>query len=139
MATKKIRRTYHCFTDDVGQDAAESIRATSPEEAARKYAEIGSWGQEDTTAIVNVYVRLASPPGQDFEPEEVVLHPPEPKCSSRSGHKWTDEYVTGAGGGVLITDRCAHCGCRRQSDTWATNWATGQQGYHTIAYAAEED
>lgn len=52
-----------------------------------------------------------------------------PKCASGGRHKWTREHaivgglrenpgVHGHGGGVVIYEACARCGCARITDTW---------------------
>ena len=48
-----------------------------------------------------------------------------------------DPGVHGHGGGVLITEVCRHCGCKRTTDTWAQNPETGVDGLRSVSY--EED
>jgi hypothetical protein len=76
---------------------------------------------------------------------EIAIHPKSPPCEGAS-HKWESPHsvlgglrenpgVWGNGGGVIIRECCAHCGAFRETDTWATDPATGEQGLTSVAYA----
>ena len=59
-----------------------------------------------------------------------VIQQREPKCPSGSGHDFgtDDEFggVRGHGGGVIVTEACAHCGQVRETDTWYQRPDTGE-------------
>lgn len=72
-------------------------------------------------------------------------HIPVPDCVSGSGHDWQRPHqvvggleanpgVRGHGGGVVITEVCAHCGIFKVTDTWASDPATGEQGVWKVTY-----
>jgi hypothetical protein len=74
-----------------------------------------------------------------------TLEPDEPECSGGGDHDWQSPFeivggvrenpgVWGHGGGVTIDECCMRCGCRKHTDTWATNPTDGTQGHTTIAY-----
>lgn len=74
-----------------------------------------------------------------------VFQAEPPKCIHEDGHDWQAPYrivggirqnpgVWGNGGGVVCNECCMHCGCRRRTDTWATNPADGTQGHTVVEY-----
>lgn len=76
---------------------------------------------------------------------KVAIEPAEPACSHGEGHDWQspveivggiDENpgVRGSGGGVIIDECCMHCGCQRQTDTWAQDRTDGEQGLTSVTY-----
>lgn len=78
--------------------------------------------------------------------EKFVCHPDEPECSEAS-HKWESPYelvggikdnpgVWGKGGGVIVKEVCSHCSLMRVTDTWTTDYSTGEI-YTSISYSRE--
>lgn len=43
------------------------------------------------------------------------------------------------GGGVVVREVCAVCGCYRETDSWAQRPDTGEQGLKSIAYEEADD
>lgn len=87
--------------------------------------------------------------GPDGEESRVItIDPEEPSCDKEE-HAWErpieivggcdqNPGVYGHGGGVVITEVCAHCGAIRETDTWGTApW--GEQGYTVITYKDPTD
>lgn len=75
----------------------------------------------------------------------VAIHPVEPPCIDHEGHDWRSPHavvggsrqspgVFGHGAGVVERRVCARCGVYIDTDTWATDPATGEQGLHAIRY-----
>jgi hypothetical protein len=58
-----------------------------------------------------------------------------PDCIEGQEHKWEPEQsgcaenpgVFGNGGGVIIVEICAHCGCKKITDTWADDGSGGHR------------
>lgn len=133
----------YTFRDDGGSET--EIEATSTQDAvrqAREWALGGDWDQSDTTFWVDV--RVTGEAG-DEERVTVAIDPPEPECSAEEGHDWQSPHevvggvtenpgVWGHGGGVIITECCMRCGCRRDTDTWAQRPDTGEQGLQSVRY-----
>jgi hypothetical protein len=80
-----------------------------------------------------------------IESGTVTLNPKEPECTNENKHRWETPYelvggieenpgVWGSGGGVIIKEVCIHCGCVRNTDTWAQRMSDGQQGLRSISY-----
>jgi hypothetical protein len=85
--------------------------------------------------------------GPDGEEEcaTVQLDPEEPDCTDADGHDWQSPHevvgglkenpgVRGHGGGVIVTEVCAHCGMYRITDTWGQRPDTGEQGLTVLEY-----
>lgn len=76
-----------------------------------------------------------------------VFHPSEPVCVGKKPHMWESPEklggcrenpgVWGHGGGVIIHDVCSRCGCKRITDTWGQDTATGEQGFTFVSYEGE--
>lgn len=76
----------------------------------------------------------------------IDIDPPEPDCvRGRDDHEWASPHdvlggvaenpgVWGHGGGVVIREVCRHCGAYRETDTWAQDPGTGQQGLTSVSY-----
>jgi len=124
--------------------------ASSGEDAARQYVEGGDWGDErhrtdwvDVWAWRRAYaldedgevVTLAL----DRERHTIELPPDEPECSEGRAHEWHERGVRGHGGGVIITEVCAHCGRYRIIDTWAQRPDTGEQGLESVEYREPDE
>ena len=89
--------------------------------------------------------------GTDESVGPYAIEPGVPRCRKGKEHDWQSPHevvggitenpgVQGHGGGVLITEVCAHCGRYRHTDTWAQCSQTGRQGLTSICYAdADQD
>lgn len=69
----------------------------------------------------------------------------EPECTDGGEHDWDSPHeivgglkenpgVFGNGGGVIVNECCMVCGCKRTTDTWATNQTNGTQGHEVVSY-----
>jgi hypothetical protein len=77
-----------------------------------------------------------------------TIDPDEPDCTG-DGHDWQSPEmlgglsenpgVVGHGGGVIVTEVCAHCGRYRTTDTWAQNRSTGEQGLTSVEYTVADN
>lgn len=106
----------------------EEIEAENPQEAIEEY--MGDcWPPEDETYYVNLTV--------NGEWHRITIHPEEPSCNKKK-HDWEQESVWGHGGGVIITDKCRHCGLKKVLDTWAMDRENGEQGLESIRYEKEQ-
>jgi hypothetical protein len=85
----------------------------------------------------------------DRDSHTVAIEPTEPDCDAGEAHDWAspqsivggiDENpgVQGHGGGVIATEVCLRCGCRRDTDTWAQCRETGEQGLTAVEYTVGE-
>lgn len=97
------------------------------------------------TLWIDVSVRCVETDEKDSE--TVTLDEDEPECSE-SEHNWQQSHALfgglegnpgcwGHGGGVIISEVCAHCGCKRVTDTWAQRPDTGEQGLRSVSYEEE--
>lgn len=123
--------------------------AESGEDAASEYVEGGEWGERTRTDWVDVWawrrayaldeygevVTLAL----DRERHTLELPPDEPDCSEGRAHDWRERGVRGHGGGVIITEVCAHCARYRILDTWAQRRDTGEQGLRAVEYREADE
>lgn len=84
----------------------------------------------------------------DRECITITVEPNEPECEAGQDHDWQSPHdvvggleenpgVQGHGGGVIIREVCAHCGCYRVTDTWASHGA--QQGFESVRYEDADD
>jgi hypothetical protein len=81
----------------------------------------------------------------------IAIDPDEPECIDEyTEHDWESPHellgglkenpgVQGHGGGVVITEVCAHCGMYRDTDTWAQNPENGEQGLTSVEYRDADD
>ena len=122
------------------------IEADSPEEAAQKYVDEGSWGNSLTTSWVQVGVMpVDGDPDTDWEWHLSQIDPKEPPCIEGEDHEWSSPHelvgglvenpgVFAHGGGVFYHEVCTHCGCLKTTDTWAQDPETGTQGLRSVTY-----
>jgi len=124
--------------------ATELVVATSLREARRLAAEWvqgGEYYDVDSTFWVTCWITcLATGESDDIS---VAIEAAAPDCADE-GHTWeSPEWlggcsenpgVWGHGGGVVITEVCAHCGTYRHTDTWAQRRDTGEQGLTSVEY-----
>lgn len=142
------------YADD-GNWEIECVGATNAKEAAEQYVDEGDWGDPDnSTSWISAsgYRKGISYKGEiervDFESHSIEIPPEEPECCDEDGHDWRSPYrivggikenpgVWGNGGGVIINECCLRCGCRMQTDTWAQDPSTGEQGLRSVSYEEE--
>jgi hypothetical protein len=147
MATYTVR-------DDGG--GTEELLAETRAEAI---AEAAEWVRDiESTIWVTAYVteHTVDEDGDDcsedissrsvsIDPVEPSCDPVEPSCDPGEEHDWRSPLsllggceenpgVWGNGGGVIIAEVCAHCGCKRMTDTWAQRPDTGEQGLESVSY-----
>lgn len=128
----------------------------SGSEAAQEYVDTGDWSTGSETIWIDVRTWRV---GLDADGDTVCvdedwhtipLEPEEPDCEQGHDHDWRSPYsllgglrenpgVWGHGGGVVITECCAHCGTYRITDTWAQNPETGEQGLRSVNYRESDD
>jgi hypothetical protein len=127
----------------------DTITAESAEEAlgiARDNCDRANYPESTGTLYIDVRVSCEET-GEDAS-ETVTLEAPAPDCEDGETHDWQSPHclvggltenpgVHGNGSGVIITEVCRHCGCKRVRDTWAQNPTTGEQGLESVEY--EED
>lgn len=140
---------------DVESGVTHVFMAATCEEArvkAQRWAEGGDY--DLTKGHVYVDLRLAmetddgyeSGRGSDDEEQlTAIIASKEPSCSHDDGHDWQSPFeivggikenpgVWGKGGGVIISECCMRCGCKRTTDTWAQRSDTGEQGLNEVSY-----
>lgn len=130
-------------------NAEIEIEAESAYAAAQEYVDGGDWGDRSKTVWIDVYVTPIGDDGEAINDEReritIALDAEEPECKDGEEHEWRSPYsvvggleenpgVYGHGGGVIITEVCAHCGRYRVTDTWAQNRNTGEQGLESVEY-----
>jgi hypothetical protein len=101
----------------------------------------GDYGQDEHT--VWIHARAYCELTDETIETTVSMGADEPACPEGE-HDWQSPQflgglqenpgVFGHGGGVIITECCMHCGCKRVTDTWAQDMSTGEQGLTSIAY-----
>ncbi len=140
------------YIADDGNCEVEYPECTA-EEAAEEYVSSGDWGERAKTDWINVHTWPIGMTKQEaeeaglWETHQIELDPDEPACSHSDGHDWQSPIeliknikenpgVFGHGGGVIIHEVCVRCGCRRITDTWAQDSATGEQGLESVEYEA---
>lgn len=153
--------TTYVMVDEGG--ARETFEAISDEDAVEHAEEwiAGGEGDGESTVWVSGRVREvcsecgdAGTHASDCESsdrkllDEVVhatVDPTPPPCTDKQGHDWRSPVaivgglrenpgVRGHGGGVIIVEVCLHCGTERETDTWAQDRSTGQQGLTSVTY-----
>ena len=133
-----------------------TYKFTSASEAM-KYARynLGSYDDRISTIWIDVRVKEVDEDGDTVEDGEarsarVALDPKEPDCADTHDHDWRSPYsvlgglesnpgVQRSGGGVVITEVCCHCGYYRETNTWAQDPETGQQGLESVAYTEADE
>lgn len=126
-----------------------TVTATSAE-AALKIARdnVDRSYYPDCTGTLWIIVSVRCEETGETESGVATLDEDEPTCEAGHEHAWCSPHalvggleenpgVHGNGGGVIITEVCRHCGCKRTTDTWAQNPETGEQGLRSVEY--EED
>lgn len=120
-------------------------------ETAIDWAKEGDWPTYEGPCYIEVRVWEVDKEGNRLDDGEdgyadIVLPMDEPDCISE--HDWQSPHeivggikenpgVWGNGGGVIINECCMNCGCKRTTDTWATNPSNGSQGHREVTYEAD--
>lgn len=122
------------YDEDVDVQPSENVA-----EALEAWVREGTWDASRGTVFVSAWAF----DGRDGRGEQaaattVTIQPDEPECEA-AAHDWAEESVRGHGGGVVVVERCSHCGCSRTTDTWATNPSTGEQGLTSVSYEEPTD
>jgi hypothetical protein len=120
-------------------------------EATQDYVDGGEWGEGGGWVDVSTYRYGFDADGDwgkcDRESHTIELEQEIPPCEDGQEHDWQSPLeivggiaenpgVWGHGGGVIAVECCMHCGCKRTTDTWAQNPATGEQGLTSVSYEA---
>ena len=85
----------------------------------------------------------------DRDSHRIAIEPEEPECEEGE-HEWVSPLSVvggiaenpgcwGHGGGVIYTEVCLHCGAYRETDTWAQDRETGEQGLRSVTYRDADD
>jgi hypothetical protein len=131
--------TSKLFTlrDGSGSEEIEVETLAEAKAAAVEWARDG-WQCEPEEGTFWVTVRIQDSAGVEQGSVKVAIEPEEPDCTAEDGHDWIDQGVQGHGGGVISTDRCAHCAAKWITDTWAQDRVTGEQGLTATRYDLSE-
>ncbi|WP_026332133.1 hypothetical protein [Thioalkalivibrio sp. ALE16] len=122
-------------------------------EVAKEWLKDGDWGVERKTlyAEATVFEIEEDEDGEETTLDQANVHgridPDEPDCREDE-HDWQSPHellggmeenpgVWGHGGGVTITEVCAHCGMYRVTDTW--DQSQGPEPVETIEYRDADD
>lgn len=121
-------------------------------DTAKEWAEGGDYDLSSGPVYVDLRLAMETDDGyesgrgsDDEERLTVIVAATEPGCSHDDGHDWQSPFeivggieenpgVWGKGGGVIITECCMRCGCKRTTDTWAQRPDTGEQGLTEVSY-----
>lgn len=131
------------FSDGEARDfERQTLPLADVKQALSSAIESGDYGQHESTTWVDAYATCALT-GERID-VTVTMGPDEPECTGAK-HDWQSPIeivggikenpgVWGHGGGVIITECCMHCGCKRTTDTWAQRPDTGEQGLESVTY-----
>ena len=142
------------FADD-GYCEVEYPHDTESRDAAAEYVSEGDWGDRESTSWVKVgtYRKGVNSRGQieqvNHESHTIGVDPIVPECHEGGEHVWHAPHsllgglkenpgVVGKGGGVVSKEICRCCGCVKETDTWAQNPTTGEQGLTAVSYTEGE-
>lgn len=122
------------------------------QDTAIEWAEGGDYDLSAGPVYVDLRLAMETDDGyesgrgsDDEEQLTAVVASKEPSCSHDDGHDWQSPHVIvggieenpgvwGKGGGVIISECCMRCGCKRTTDTWAQRMDTGEQGLTEVSY-----
>ena len=130
-----------------GGEGGEEEFEGSLEDVWREAAE---WARDGWNAVDRTFWVRVDVEGEDghISRSKVPIDPEPPKCvSSEHEHDWQGPHrlvggleenpgVVGHGGGVRITRVCMHCGCKRVTDTFASDPVDGERGLESVRYEA---
>lgn len=142
MTQYELREDGQTFSA-VDAESAEQALATL--EGELSWSDYCDGDEEPATTFARIYA-VNPDDADDSAGRTFKLEPPEPDCPDHDEHDWQSPHaivggiaenpgVHGSGGGVVISECCMHCGCRRTTDTWATDPTNGTQGHTTICYS----
>lgn len=137
-----IRDAISGLRHGVDVDTIDAAKA-----AAHEWQHDGYCGEPSASTFwVDTYIIEVGPDGAEETVATVTtaIDPSEPDCTEKA-HDWQSPHeivgglkenpgVWGNGGGVRIVEVCMHCGCRRETNTWATRPDTGEQGLRSLRY-----
>ena len=132
----------------VWDDGDGMLDATTEEEAEVEAKEATEEWAEAGAATTWIDYRVqecvgeedGGPQWETVSMHRLTLDPDEPDCIDGEDHDWRpvptgckeSPGVWGHGGGVMIIEYCARCGCAKTIDTWASHGA--EQGLHSVSY-----
>jgi len=130
---------------DQGADEDELAADTDPDDWRSDDDEGTDW--IDITWYLPV-VRWDGSVGEVTYDRTFAIEPPDP--DEDCDHDWqsplevvggcdSNPGVRGNGGGVIITEVCAHCARYRRVNTWAQNMRTGEQGLTSVEYGEPDE
>ena len=129
---------YHCKGAMDALDVELIIEAESAEAAAREYVD---WVNPQEIPETEWWDVKVWPDGEDCDVADlftVTVHPERPCVEGHDDHEWDYISTYGHGGGVIITEKCRHCGRILEIDTWAQRPDTGEQGLTLYRYIEDE-
>lgn len=141
------------YADD-GTAEAEYDSEMSHKNAAKEYVNESDYDRDGETSwvTINTYKKGVNDRGEvvqvDCERHKIAIEPEEPDCIDDE-HIWKSPFsilgglkenpgVQGHGGGVVISEVCMICGCKKTTDTWAQDMTDGEQGLTSISYSESE-
>ena len=121
---------FSCWDDDCREEV--TIDSDTSLAAAREYLRECYGPAETHTIILRIYTRAHD---GATDAHTITLVPDAPPCSGAShAHHWRHKSVVANGGGVIEQDECRVCNLVCETDTWAQDPATGEQGLTTVTY-----
>ena len=121
------------FPNQPDADPVE-LDAECVEDAESEASDLATEGWDAAKRTIWASYAVHDAAGDEVATGKVAVDPTEPRCRRDHEHDWRTDSVSGSGGGVLTSDVCAHCGCERVTDTWATDPSTGEQGLTSVSY-----
>jgi hypothetical protein len=155
-AIETVRRTRQALEDHVADDGKATFFAgddensdneysdMTAEEAARTYAGEYFEASDGHTIWVKICTRPALLVDADWKWHKIKRDPEDPGCWENE-HDWQKPYsivggnretpgVVKKGCGTVTTECCIRCGCRRVTDTWATDPEDGEEALVSVSY-----
>lgn len=137
----------YTFRDGGGGSDSWCGRPSEVEDAWHEWMSHGDWGDDNTeTTWQRGYADDEFGTTHTYRYE---ITPDAPECSE-DDHEWKSPYsvlgglkenpgVWSHGGGVVIKEVCRHCGMYRETDTWAQDMETGEQGLESVTYSESDE
>lgn len=143
MATETWTYT---FADGEYHEAGHLSDGDSVASDLRDWILGGDWGEIESTIWISACAYIDGDE-DDVTHVTVAIDPEEPPCAGAGEHVWRAPHaivggieespgVWGHGGGVTCTSVCIVCGCAMDTDSWAQNPETGEQGLDSVEYTA---
>lgn len=141
-ASFDLSRQWQLTEEGEGYATYEATSAADALAEAKSNVDRANYSEAEGTIWIDVRVHCAET-GEEAH-ETVTLDADEPECTE-TAHDWQSPFeivggikenpgVWGKGGGVIITECCMHCGCKRTTDTWAQRPDNGEQGLTSVSY-----